>query len=233
MFSLCLANAVCGFESAIYICSFFFLYFSNILFIVGFDAAFCLRRKENGAGKDISCKMAKFRKWELLLCSLGKDFLHHVSSPVIHHFSLLPDLGESFHRHKRWGRSHLSVARKESQSRVPARREPSSCFHAPYHYLSWSLFWFWSWRSSVWWGIFIFGLPATSVIVKGTRRNIRPSPMRKFRCKRWKLPPILPFFKDKRRMESRLNTTTSASSEDNSSQATAIFVHKKWCCSAT
>ena len=177
--------------------------------------------------------MAKFRKWELLLCSLGKDFLHHVSSPVIHHFSLLPDLGESFHRLKRWGRSHLNVARKESQSRVPARREPSSCFHAPYHYLSWSLFWFWSWRSSVWWGIFIFGLPATSVTVKGTRRNIRPRLMRKSRCKRWKLPPILPFFKDKRRMESRLNTTTSASSEDNSSQATAIFVHKKWCCSAS
>lgn len=33
--------------------------------------------------------------------------------------------GRELYPLKRWGRSHLSVARKESQSRVPARREPA------------------------------------------------------------------------------------------------------------
>ena len=232
MFSLCLANAVCGFESAIYICSFFSLFFQHPLHC-WIWRSILLKKKKEWRKKRHQLQNGKIQEMRVAIVFTRQRFF---SSRFI--TSHPPFLASSrswreLHPLKRWRKSHLSVARKESQSRVPARREPSSCFHAPYHYLSWSLFWFWSWRSSVWWGIFIFGLPATSVTVKGTRRNIRLSPMRNFRCKRWKLPPILPFFKDKRRMESRLNTTTSASSEDNSSQATAIFVHKKWCCSAT
>lgn len=114
----------------------FFLYFSNILFIVGFDAAFCLRRKREWRRKRHQLQNGKIQEMRVAIVFTRQRFFTSrfiTSHPL---FLASSRSGRELYPLKRQRRSHLSVARKESQSRVPARREPSSCFHAPYHYLS-------------------------------------------------------------------------------------------------